>query len=185
LPSDLLRRHIRDRAQRSTGAGEMFLRIDGRGAHGNALRFERDLCQPEVENLRLTSIRHEYVRGLDIAMDDALRVCGVESIGHLDAQIEYRIDFERPAAYCVAECFPVQQLHGNESSPTDLVDFVDSADVRVVQRGCGFGLTLKAVQGLCIVGEALWKELQGDMTAQLEVFRLVHNAHAPTSNLTQ
>jgi len=56
----------------------MFLRLDGRGAHGNALWLERDLGQPEIENLRLTAIRDEDVRGLDVPVNDALRVCGVE-----------------------------------------------------------------------------------------------------------
>ena len=76
----------------------MFLRVDGRGAHGNALRLERDLRQPEIENLRLTSIRDEDVRGLDVPMDDALRMCRVESVGDLDAQIEHRFDLQRLAS---------------------------------------------------------------------------------------
>jgi len=78
LASNLLRRHIGDGSQRTAGTREMFLRLDGRGAHGNALWLERDLGQPEIENLRLTAIRDEDVRGLDVPVNDALRVCGVE-----------------------------------------------------------------------------------------------------------
>jgi hypothetical protein len=33
------------------------------------------------------------------------------------------------------------------------------------------------------VGEFVGKELQGDVAAELEVFRLVHNPHAPTADL--
>src|ERR1022692_4977543 len=73
LSPDLLGRHVGDRSQRTAGTRQMFLGLDGRGAQGNALRLERDLCQPEIENLRLSSIRDEDVRGLDVPMDDTLR----------------------------------------------------------------------------------------------------------------
>jgi hypothetical protein len=43
------------------------------------------------------------------------------------------------------------------------IDFVDRPDVRMVQRGRGSGLPLKAVKGLCIVGEFFGQELQGDV----------------------
>jgi len=63
----------------------MFLRVDGRGAHGNALRLKGDLGQPEIENLRLTSIRYEDVRWLDVTMDDPLRMCRIQRVANLDA----------------------------------------------------------------------------------------------------
>src|SRR5579864_6384851 len=72
LATRLLRGHIRHGAQRRTGAGKVLLRADGRVADSNALRLQRHFCQPEIENLRLSTIRDEDVRGLDVAMDDAL-----------------------------------------------------------------------------------------------------------------
>src|SRR5438067_1533561 len=36
FPSNLLRRHIRDGAERTAGTRQMFLGVNGRGAHGNA-----------------------------------------------------------------------------------------------------------------------------------------------------
>src|ERR1700687_1372460 len=132
LTSYLLRGHVGYGAQRRTGTGKVLLRADGRGAHGNALRLEGDLCQPEIQNLRLASIRDKDVRWLDVPMDDALRVCAVERIGDLNAQIEQRFDLQRLAIDGVPERLPHQQFHGNEGSPIDLVDFVDRADVGVV-----------------------------------------------------
>jgi hypothetical protein len=46
-------------------------------------------------------------------MDDALRVCGVERIGELDAQIE-PFRSQRLAIYHVPERLPLQQFHGDE-----------------------------------------------------------------------
>jgi hypothetical protein len=85
----------------------------------------------------------------------------------------------------VPERLPLQQFHGDEASPIGLVDFVDGADVRVVQRGRSLGLPLEATEGLRIMGEFVGQELQCDVATQLEVFRLIHNAHAPAADLAQ
>ena len=147
--------------------------------------LQRHFGQPEIENLRLTSIRDEDVRGLDVPMDDALRMCRVESVGNLDAQIEHRFDLQRLASDPVPECLPLQQFHGDEGSPIGLVNLVDRADVRVVQRGRSLGLPLETAEGLCVVGEFVGKELQGDVATELQVFCLVHHAHAPTADLAE
>ena len=118
-------------------------------------------------------------------MDDALRMCRVESIGDLDAQIEHRFDLQRLASDPVPERLPLQQFHGDEGSPIGLVNLVDRADVRVVQRGCSLGFPLETAESLCVVGEFVGKELQGDVATELQVFRLVHHAHAPAADLAE
>jgi len=55
----------------------MLLQLDGRGAEGDALLLGGDLRQPEVENLRLTSIRDVDVCWLDIPVNDSFGVCRV------------------------------------------------------------------------------------------------------------
>ena len=47
--------------------------------------IRRNLGQAEVENLGVTAIGHEDIRGLDVAMDNAAGVGRVESIRDLDA----------------------------------------------------------------------------------------------------
>ena len=80
---------------------------------------------------------------------------------------------------------PLQQFHGDEASPIGLVNLVDRADVWVVQRGRSLGFPLEATEGLCVVGEVVGKELQGDVTTELEVFCLIHHPHAPAADLTE
>ena len=123
----------------------MLLRLYGGCAHANALRFQRDFREPEIENLRLTSIRNEDVRWLDVSMDDALRMCCIERVGNLDAEIEHRFDLQRLSSDSVPECLPLQQFHGNEGSPIDFVDFVDRADVRVIQGRGSASLPAKSL----------------------------------------
>jgi hypothetical protein len=49
---------------------------------------------------------------------------------------------------------------------------------RMVQEGRGFGFALATDERLRIASQFLGKELQGDVTAQLEVFSLVHHPHS-------
>ena len=85
LAARLLRRHVRDRAdRRARDSSDSFAvvrvrrrptRVGGRSAD--------QLGQPEVEHLRLAARGDEDVGGLDVAMDDALRVRRVERVGDL------------------------------------------------------------------------------------------------------
>ncbi len=118
-------------------------------------------------------------------MDDTLRVCGVESIGDLDTQIEHRFDLQRHASNAMPECLPLQQFHGDEGSSIDLIDFVDGADVRVIKRRCCLGFPLKAAEGLRIVRKFVGKKFQGDVATELQIFRLIHHAHATAAYLQQ
>src|ERR1035437_9646085 len=161
----------------------MFLGLDGRGTHGNALRLESDLRQPKIENLRLTPIRDEDVGRVEVAVDDAFGVRSVQRIGNFDAQFEHRLDLQRFAIDPVPERLPFQQLHRDEGSPIGLVNLVDRADVRMVQRGRSLGFPLETAEGLRVVGEVVVKELQGDVTTELEVFRLVDYAHPSAAEL--
>jgi hypothetical protein len=61
----------------------------------------------------------------------------------------------------------IQKFHGDESLPVLVVDFVDGADVRVIERGGSFGFALEAAQSLCITGEFISEELQGYATTEL------------------
>ena len=70
-----------------------------------------------------------------------------------------------------------------KARPSDFVDFVDRADVRVVQGGRSLGLPLETAEGLWVVGEFVGKELQGDVAAELQVFGLVNHTHAAAADL--
>src|SRR5208283_6056663 len=87
-----------------------------------------------------------------------------------------------PAIRC-RSVSPPQQFHGDKGSPVGFVNLIDGADVGVVQRGCGLGFPLKTAQGHCVLGEVVGKELQGDVAAELQVFRLVHNTHPAAAEL--
>jgi hypothetical protein len=133
----------------------------------------------------LAASSHEDVRWLDVAVDDPLTVCRIKCIGDLNAQIEHRLDLQRLATDPVPERLPLQQFHGDEGSPIGLVDFVDSADVRMVQGRGSTSLPLETAEGLLIAGEFVRKKLQRHMATELEVFGLVHHTHATAADFAE
>ncbi len=62
-------------------------------------------------------------------------------------------------------------------------DFMNGADIGVVESRGGTRLTAKAFQGQRIVHQVFWKKLQGHGSPQRSVFRTVHNTHASAAEL--
>jgi hypothetical protein len=60
---------------------------------------------------------------------------------------------------------------------------VDSADVGVIQCGCGLPLALEASQSVRVARDIVGQELQGNMPVQPDVFSLIHHSHASTTEL--
>ena len=72
----------------------------------------------------------------------------------------------------------IEVLHDNEGLPVFLSNFMDSADIRMVQCGRRLRFALEACQGLNIFGDIVGQEFERDQAMQPGVFRFVHHAHA-------
>src|SRR5882724_2730738 len=92
----------------------------------------------------------ENVRRLYVAVDDGLRVRGIEAVGDFNRERKQSIVFQRLAADQVLEGEAVQKFHGDEHAIAVLANLVDGADVGMVQRGSGTGLAAKSLQRLRI-----------------------------------
>ena len=77
-------------------------------------------------------------------MDDTFRVRGVEGVRKLNREVQNFVGLEGPRADAVLEGLAFQQFHGDERLSIVLANFVNRADVGMVQRRRGTGLALEA-----------------------------------------
>ena len=94
------------------------------------------------------SLGHKYVCGFNVAVDDTFGVGSIECIGDLNRQTEQDIGLDGLSCDAMLQRQAVQILHCNDRMVTVLADFVDVADVRMVQCRSSLSLSLKAGQCL-------------------------------------
>ena len=153
----LLRRHVRGRA-----GDDAFARM-------RDVRLRRhDFRKAEVEHLGAAVTRHENVRRLEIAMEDALLMCDVKSVGDLQRQADGLGRCQRPAQ---RHALDVLQ---DEIARTDVVDLTD---VRMVQCGNGARLVLEATDAIRVSGKLLRQDLDSDITTKACVVRAIDLTH--------
>jgi hypothetical protein len=133
----LLRRHVCGRSHDLAG---------DRAAHRNRRRFGRSARECGLGHLRQAEIQHLHrtirfeldVRGLQVTMDDALLVRGLERVGDLVGDRQRLVERHRTVVDAVGERRPLDQLHHEIVG----ADVVDVADVRMIQRRDGVDFTL-------------------------------------------
>jgi hypothetical protein len=111
-------------------------------------------------------------------MDDALAVGGVEAVGHVDGESEETLEFQGAAVDGVFERLAVEKFHGDEGFAIGVADFVDGADVGMVQGGGGFGFAAETFESLRIGGERFGKKFQSDEAIKESVLGFVDDAHS-------
>ena len=77
----------------------------------------------------------------------------------------------------------IQVLHGDERLTVLIVDFVNRADVGMVESGRGARFALETAEGLRILGDFVGKKLKRDEAAEFQVFGFVDHAHAAAAKL--
>ena len=158
------------------------------GRVGNGLRVaarrpgrSRHFGQAEIKNLGVTAIGNEDVRRFDIAMHDAFAVCGLKRVGHFNCEREQALLFHGSAFDQVLQRLAGQALHHDEQMSIVLSNFVDGADVGMIQGRSSASFPAKALQSLWILRGVVRKKLECDEAAEQRVFGLVHHSHATTA----
>ena len=146
-PPRLFGTHVGGRSDHDAGTGRQWGRARRQWALGETL------CHAEIQNLDLSVRGQRDVARLQIAMNDSLFVCSVESVGDLPR------DGERPrqcdaCVVCRAgqlrQRRSVDQLHHERRRASGLVEPVHLGDVPMVQRREHLRFTLEAGQPLRI-----------------------------------
>src|SRR5215467_12243940 len=141
--------------------------------------------QAKVENLGVATLRHKDVRRLDVAVNYAFRMCCIQSVCNINRNVQKLFQFHRTASNHMPQCLAVQEFHGDKRLRSMLSNFVNRADIRMVQcRSCSC-FTPKAFQSLPLVGKMFRKELQRNKPAQVSVFGLENHTHSATAEFLE
>src|SRR5882762_4463399 len=143
----------------------------------------RDLGQTEIENLSVPALGDENVCGFDVTMDDPFAVGRVQSIGNFNRQTEQNVGLEGLSGDPMLERQPVQKLHHDEWLTILLPDFIDGADIRMVEGRGRLRLPLKASQCLGILDDIIGEKFQGDKSAQSYILGPIDDTHSPSAKL--
>ncbi len=76
-----------------------------------------------------------------------------------------------------------EKFHGDKVLALILAEFVDRADIGMIERRGGLGFAEEALEGLGFVRPFRRKEFQGDYPIQLHVLGGVNDAHPAATNL--
>jgi hypothetical protein len=92
-------------------------------------------------------------------MNDAFAVSRVERISDLDGNRDNLLRIQGTGGYQVFQRYAVQVLHGDERMAFVAPNFVDGADIGVIECGCTSCFAAKAFQGMRIPFRVLRQEL--------------------------
>ena len=121
--------------------------------------------------------------GLEVAVDDAGAVRPVESISDLDRNRHCFRDGQLlpPGCSRSASVSPSSTpAPGNRCRPR--VQFVERADVRVIERRDDARLPIEPLAEVRIAGDRFWQNFDGDCSIEARVLRAVHLAHAASAD---
>ena len=172
----LFRRHVHDRSKHDANIGQKGLCRPGHGnRHPAGVGSCRGLREPEIEDLR-TPRREKDVGRLDVAVDDALGVRGIEGIGQRKRDVYGRGKIQRPPREPLLQRLAFEELHREIGWIRS--DVEDRADVRMIEGGCGACLPAEALERLLIRRQVAGEDLDGDGAVQPRVSRAIHLPHA-------
>ena len=171
---DLLRGHV-VRASEELARGGDRPALAGRPADAE-VREEDPL--PAADRL------DEDVGGLDVAMDQATGMCGVEPGGNAaeqpggPPQIQGSLGLDH-----AAQVAPLDQAHRQIQEAALVAGVIHLHDVRVLQRCRQSGLPLEPLPEPRVVGEGRRDQLQRALAVERQVMGSVDHAHPATTDL--
>ena len=177
---DLLRRHVRHRADDRLLAGEHRPAVGGRRPAG---RVGLQLGEAEVEHLEAPILGEHQVRRLQVPVRDALLMCGRQRTAQGDADLEQLVLGHALLGQQLIQRAPLDPLHGQDVQVADVLDREDRDDVGMVERRQGLGLALEAGQAFRVAGKVGGQDLEHDAALEIQVLSEVDLSHPAFSEL--
>ena len=133
--------------------------------------------QPEVQHFHDAIGAHLDVGRLQIPMDDADLVRGLQRLRDLNGHANGVIERQRSAGQPAREVFALDHFHDQGGAGAAFIDAVNLRDVRMIERGQQHRFALKTCEAARIRCDPLRQDLDGHIAAQLLVPRAVDLAH--------
>src|SRR5262249_2669262 len=121
------------------------------------------------------------VGGLQVAMNDALLVCGFEGLGDLACNGNCFFNRYYTARDTIGQRVALDELDHERGRSGRLFQAVDLRDVRMVERRERLRLALEAHHAIAVARKRLEQDLQGNVTMERRVactIDLTHSAFA-------
>src|SRR5580698_2883684 len=110
---------------------------------------------------------------------------GGDGIGDFERYLERSWELKWAIHEQSLQRLAVEEFHGNKWLPVMFVNFINRADIRMIQSGRGAGLAFESFEHFAIAGSFLGKEFQRHEAAQARVFSLVNDAHPAAAQLLE
>lgn len=98
----------------------------------------------------MTALGDKNVCRFDVTVNDPLRVRGVKRVCDFDGERKHGIQVQHWPRDPVLQSHSLQILHRDKRLAVLLPNFIDRADIRMIQCRSGLGLTLETGQSLGI-----------------------------------
>ncbi|MBA7711510.1 hypothetical protein ES703_120476 [subsurface metagenome] len=139
----------------------------------------QELCQPEVEQLRMPVARNHDVVGFDISVDDVGLVGFTQSLRNLKSDLHRPYQVQLFFIDQLADSFPFDKLHRDESRSFDFIHIIDLGDRGMGHGRGGFSLLEEPSFSIRIGGQISSQYLQSHWPVQTDVTSTVNHTHAP------
>jgi len=143
------------------------------------------LRQAEVQDLDDAVVADHHVLGLDVAMDNAGFVRGVEGGGHLEGDLQGVSQRQRHGAHPLAQRLSPDELRGNEVQVLEIPDLVDGEDIGVIERRRRLRFPHESTEAIAVSRRFPVQDLQGHLALEARVLGDVDRAHAARAQRRQ
>ena len=166
----------------------LFGRHVGRRSHGRTRSGNRshghELGQPEIQDLDQAVFGHDHVCGFDVPVDDVFGVDLLEAARNLFGEVHRFVERKGALRELFLERLPFVVGHGDEQPAVlGLVDFVDGADVRMIESRSRLGFDDEALFSLRVVAELGRQELERHDPTELQVRGAIDHTHTAAPEL--
>src|SRR3990172_12239605 len=166
LPFSLFGRHVRHSSDGGTGFRKP----------GHSLA----LGQAEIHDDRTAFVREHDVAALDVAVNNALLMCSLQSFCCLNDNIKGFVNLEGTLLYLFVERSSFIDSHDNEDlSIKCFINLMNITYVGMIERRRSFRLVNKAFSILFIRSEMRRQKLERDKAVELDVLSFIYYVYRP------